>query len=161
MPVSSFVIDTDTASDDAVALLLALTDPSVNVRAVTVVAGNVPLDLAVRNALAALALVPGAETIPVYAGLAQPITRPLETAQNVHGVDGMGGARLPAPKSHVGADHAVDVLRRIARDEPGQHELITLGPLSNVAAALLLDPFLLTKFRRTTMMLGADRKSVV
>jgi purine nucleosidase len=155
MTARSFVIDTDTASDDSVALLLALADPSVFVRAVTVVAGNVPLDLAVRNALATMALLPGGESVPVYAGLADPIIRRLETAQNVHGADGMGGAPLPTAKSIVEAEHAVDLLRRIARDEPGRHELITLGPLSNIAAALLLDPMLLTRFRRTTMMLGA------
>jgi purine nucleosidase len=151
----TFVIDTDTASDDSVALLLAITEPSISVRAITVVAGNVPIELGVRNALATLALIPNAQRIPVYAGLAAPIVRSLDTAQNVHGADGMGGAPLPNPKSAADSEHAVDALRRIARDEPGQHELITLGPLSNVAAALILDPLLLTKFRNTTMMLGS------
>lgn len=151
----SFVIDTDTASDDAVALLLAATDSFVRIRAVTVVAGNVPLDLAIRNALSTLALVPGGDAVEVYAGLGDPLTRRLETAQNVHGEDGMGGAPLPAPRLTLNPEHAVDALRRIAHDEPGQHELITLGPLSNIATALLLDPLLLTKFRRTTMMLGS------
>ena len=155
MPKRSFVIDTDTASDDAVALLLALTDPDVSVRAVTIVAGNVPLPLAVRNALSTMALIPGAEHVPTYAGVEDPIIRRLETAQNVHGEDGMGGAPLPAAKAVVADGHAVDALRRIAAEEPGQHELITLGPLSNIAAALILDPLLLTKFVNTTMMLGA------
>lgn len=155
MPKRSFVIDTDTASDDAVALLLALTEPEATVRAVTVVAGNVPLPLAVRNALATLSLVPGGEAVPTFAGMEDPLIRRLETAQNVHGADGMGGAPLPAAKSTAAAGHAVDALRKIAAEEPGQHELITLGPLSNVATALLLDPLLLTKFSNTTMMLGA------
>ncbi len=155
MPKRSFVIDTDTASDDAVALLLALTEPEATVRAVTIVAGNVPLPLAVRNALATLSLVPGGEAVPTFAGMEGPLIRRLETAQNVHGADGMGGAPLPAAKSTAAAGHAVDALRKIAAEEPGQHELITLGPLSNVATALLLDPLLLTKFSNTTMMLGA------
>ena len=155
MPKRSFVIDTDTASDDAVALLLALTEPEATVRAVTVVAGNVPLPLAVHNALATLSLVPGGEAVPTFAGMEDPLIRRLETAQNVHGADGMGGAPLPAAKSTAAAGHAVDALRKIAAEEPGQHELITLGPLSNVATALLLDPLLLTKFSNTTMMLGA------
>lgn len=155
MPKRSFVIDTDTASDDAVALLLALTEPEATVRAVTIVAGNVPLPLAVRNALATLSLVPGGEAVPTFAGMEDPLIRRLETAQNVHGADGMGGAPLPAAKSTAAAGHAVDALRKIAAEEPGQHELITLGPLSNVATALLLDPLLLTKFSNTTMMLGA------
>lgn len=155
MTPRSFVIDTDTASDDAVALLLALTDKSASVRAVTIVAGNVPIDLAVKNALATMALVEGAESVPTFVGLADPLIRRLETAQDVHGPDGMGGAALPEPKSSVERTHAVDALRQIANEEPGMHELITLGPLSNIAAALILDPLLLTKFRRTTMMLGA------
>ena len=155
MTKRSFVIDTDTASDDAVALLLALTEPSALIRAVTVVAGNVPLDMAVHNALATLSLVAGGENVPTYAGLIGPLTRRLKTAQNVHGVDGMGGVPLPVARSVVSAGHAVDALRRIALEEPGQHDLITLGPLSNIAAALLLDPLLLTRFRSTTMMLGA------
>ena len=89
------MIDTDCASDDAVALLLALRDPEVVVDAITVVAGNVPLDLAVRNTLVTLDICEAGE-VPVHAGLAGPLVRPLETAQFVHGDDGMGGAELPA-----------------------------------------------------------------
>lgn len=151
----SLVIDTDTASDDAVALLLAACAPHATVRAVTVVAGNVPLPLAVRNAIVTLDLVPGGSQIPLHAGLAGPLVRPLGTAENVHGADGMGGAGLAQPSRDPDPEHAVDALRRIARDEPGRHSLVTLGPLSNLAAALLLDPLLLTRFRHTWLMLGA------
>ena len=150
----SLVIDTDTASDDAVALILAARTPGVTIRAVTVVAGNVPLPSALTNALATLHLA-GAGHVPVHAGLAGPMLRPLDTAQDVHGVDGMGGAALPDPGRGPTDGHAVDVLRRIARDEPGQHVLVTLGPLSNVATALLLEPDLLTRFAGTYLMAGA------
>ena len=92
----SIVIDTDTASDDAIALLLAVRDPAVDVSAVTVVAGNVPLDLAVRNAIVTLDMCGGAD-IPVFVGRSRPLHRPLDTAQWVHGQDGMGGAPLPEP----------------------------------------------------------------
>jgi purine nucleosidase len=149
----SLVIDTDTASDDAVALLLAATEASVRIAAVTVVAGNVPLDLAVRNALITLERA-GSEA-PVHVGLSKPLIRSLETAQNVHGDDGMGGVGLPAPQRHAATEHAVDALRRLAREEPGVHTLVTLGPVSNIAAALLLDPLLLTRFRHTYLMLGS------
>jgi purine nucleosidase len=151
----SLVIDTDTASDDAVALLLAMHAGHAAVRAVTVVAGNVPLDLAVRNALVTLDLVAAGDDVAVHPGLAGPLVRPLETAQNVHGPDGMGGAGLAPPRRDPSDEHAVDALRRIARDEPHVHTLVTLGPLSNVAAALLLDPLLLTRFRHTYLMLGS------
>ncbi len=87
----SIVIDTDTASDDAIALVLAVREPLVDVRAVTVVAGNVPLDLAVRNAIITLDLSGGSD-IELHAGRDRPLTRPLDTAQFVHGQDGMGGA---------------------------------------------------------------------
>jgi purine nucleosidase len=152
--VRSLVIDTDTASDDAVALILAARTPGVTIRAVTVVAGNVPLPSAVHNALATLELV-GATAVPVWAGADRPMLRPLDTAQDVHGEDGMGGAALPSYERSFEAGHAVDALRRIATEEPGQHVLVTLGPLTNVATALLLQPDLLTRFQHTFLMAGA------
>ncbi len=150
----SIVIDTDTASDDAIALVLAVRDPLVEVRAVTVVAGNVPLDLAVRNALVTLDLCGGAD-IPVHAGRGEPLARRLDTAQFVHGEDGMGGAELPEPSRSAVSDDAVAELLRITADEPGRHDLVTLGPLTNVAAALEVDPDLLTKFGHTYLMAGS------
>jgi purine nucleosidase len=150
----SIVIDTDTASDDAIALVLAVREPSVDVRAVTVVAGNVPLELAVRNAIVTLDLA-GGETIPLHAGRAQPLARPLDTAQFVHGEDGMGGAALPDPSRDATSDDAVGELLRIATDEPGRHDLVTLGPLTNIAAALHEDPDFLTRFGHTYLMAGS------
>jgi len=150
----SIVIDTDTASDDAIALVLAVREPSVDVRAVTVVAGNVPLDLAVRNAIVTLDLAGGAE-IPVHAGRDRPLVRPLDTAQFVHGEDGMGGAVLPEPSRAATSDDAVGVLVDVAANQPGRHDLVTLGPLTNIAAALERDPELLTKFGHTYLMAGS------
>lgn len=150
----SLVIDTDTASDDAVALLLAARAPEATIRAITLVGGNVPLALTQRNAIVTLDLC-GVTDVPVYVGLATPLVRPLETAQDVHGSDGMGGAALPEPSRGADPGHAVDHLRRIATDEPGVHTLVTLGPLTNIATALLLDPDLLTRFRHTYLMAGS------
>jgi purine nucleosidase len=150
----SIVIDTDTASDDAIALLLAVREPSVDVRAVTVVAGNVPLDLAVRNAIVTLDLAGGAE-IPLHAGRDRPLARPLDTAQFVHGEDGMGGAPLPDPSRPATSDDAVGALLEIASGETGRHDLVTLGPLTNIAAALERDPEFLTKFGHVYLMAGS------
>jgi purine nucleosidase len=150
----SIVIDTDTASDDAVAILLAVAEPDVEVRAITVVAGNVPLDLAVRNALVTLDIT-GAPSIEVFAGRGAPLTRPLDTAQFVHGDDGMGGAHLPTTARTAMPEGGVDALVRIAREEPGRHDLLTLGPLTNVAAALAIEPGLLTGFGHTYLMAGS------
>jgi purine nucleosidase len=150
----SLVIDTDTASDDAIALVLAVREPSVDVRAVTVVAGNVPLELAVRNAIVTLELCGGGD-IPLHAGRAEPLSRPLDTAQFVHGADGMGGAVLPEPVRSASSDDAVTVLLQIAADDPGRHDLVTLGPLTNIAAALETDPEFLTRFGHTYLMAGS------
>lgn len=150
----SLVIDTDTASDDAVALLMAARSPHATIRAVTTVAGNVPLPMATRNALVTLELV-GARDVPVHEGLAGPLMRVLGTAQDVHGHDGMSGVAFPDPTMTVDGEHAVDALRRIGRDEPGQHTLVTLGPLSTIATAVLADPLLLTRFRHVYLMAGA------
>lgn len=148
------VIDTDTGSDDAVALMLAVADPDAAIEAVTTVAGNVPLDLAIRNALYTLELM-GAEDVPVYAGCDRPLLRPLETAQWVHGEDGMGDIGLPPPQGVPHPGHAVDVLRDLSTQQPGELTLVSLGPLTNVAAALARDREMLTRFRHTYIMGGA------
>ena len=148
------VIDTDTASDDAVALLMAVAGPDVEVDAVTVVAGNVPLAQGVKNALFTLAFC-GAAEVPVHAGLDRPLVRRLGTATDVHGEDGMGDAGIVRSVGEPVAEHAVDALVRLANEAPGERDLVTLGPLTNVAAALVRDRDLLTKYRRTVMMAGS------
>ena len=150
----SIVVDTDTASDDAIAIVLAVRDPAVELRAVTVVAGNVPLDLAVRNAIVTLDLC-GGETIPVHAGCDRPLARPLDTAQFVHGDDGMGGATLPEPSRPATTERAVTELLHLATTEQGRHDLVTLGPLTNIAAALRRDPEFLTRFGHVYLMAGS------
>lgn len=134
----NFIIDTDTASDDAVALVMALRQPDIDVKAITVVAGNVPLPLGLQNALYTVELC-GADT-PVYAGCAKPLLRDLETAQDVHGRDGMGDIGLPLHGRVPAAGHAADALREVIKAHAGDITLVTLGPLTNVALALLREP---------------------
>ena len=98
-----FLIDTDTASDDAVALVMALRHPGVRVEAITVVAGNVAVDQGVQNALYTVELC-GRRT-PVYRGAAAPLRRPLEIAEHVHGRDGMGDVGLPLAGRRPAAGH--------------------------------------------------------
>lgn len=147
-----FIIDTDTASDDAVALVMALQDPDIDVRAITVVAGNVPLSQALQNALYTVELC-GKDT-PVYGGCAKPVLRDLETAQDVHGVDGMGDIGLPLAGRTPAKGHAVDVLRQVIRENAGDITLVTLGPLTNVALALLREPELAAQVQRCYIMGG-------
>ena len=148
----NFIIDTDTASDDAVALVMALKHPDIDVRAITVVAGNVPLPQAVQNALYTVELC-GARA-PVYAGCAKPLLRPLETAQEVHGDDGMGDIGLPLAGRAPAAGHAADVLRERITEQAGDITLVTLGPLTNVALALLREPELAQMVSRCYIMGG-------
>jgi purine nucleosidase len=148
------VVDIDTGSDDAVALLMAARAPEATIEAVTTVAGNVPLPVATRNALVTLELA-GAAGVPVHAGCERPLLRPLETAQHVHGPDGMSGAPVPAPVGAPTGEHAVDALLRLARERGPELTLVTLGPMTNVAAALIRDRHLLRRFRRTYCMAGA------
>ncbi|CAN5218813.1 hypothetical protein BH18ACT5_BH18ACT5_11820 [soil metagenome] len=146
------LIDTDTASDDAVALVMALRNPAVRVEAITVVAGNVPLDQATQNALYTRELCES--EVPVYQGRAAPLVRPLETAQFVHGEDGMGDIGLPlSGRAADGAD-AVRVLVDTLMKSPGEIDLVTLGPLSNVAEALAIEPAIARAVKQCFVMGG-------
>lgn len=147
-----FIIDTDTASDDAVALVMALQRPDIDVKAITVVAGNAPLPQAAQNALYTVELC-GASA-PVYAGCAKPLLRELETAQDVHGNDGMGDIGLPLHGRRPAAGHAADVLRRVINENAGDITLVTLGPLTNVALALLREPELAQRVTECFIMGG-------
>ena len=131
-----FLVDTDTASDDVAALLMILREPSVRVEAITVVAGNCPLEIGVKNALISIEKA-GTYTPPVYAGMPQPILRELLTSEHVHGEDGLGNQNLLSPNSVKQSGHAVDVIIEMARKFPGDLEIIALGPLTNLAIALL------------------------
>lgn len=132
------LIDTDTASDDAVALVMALRSGQVDVEAITVVAGNVPLPQAVQNALYTAELC--GSSVPIHAGAAAPLIQPLGTAQDVHGIDGMGDIGLPLAGRSPAPGHAVDVLIDRILGAPGEVTLVTLGPLTNVALALARAP---------------------
>jgi purine nucleosidase len=146
------LIDTDTASDDAVALIMALRSPHVSVLAITVVAGNVPVEQGTQNALYTVELC--ASIVPVFSGAAAPLTRPLEDAVWFHGRDGLGdhGYQPAAPTAAAG--FAVDAIVRIVQANPGI-EIITLGPLTNLALALRQWPQLAANVSRCVVMGGA------
>ena len=147
-----FLIDTDTASDDAVAMCMALRDPSIDVVAFTVVAGNVPLDQAVQNALYTVELC-GKDT-PVYVGAAAPLARDLATAQNVHGQDGFGDIGLDLQGRTPADGWAPQVIVDTIRNNPGEITLIAIGPLTNLAIALLWAPDIAEKVDRVVIMGG-------
>lgn len=133
-----FVIDTDTASDDAVAIMMAVAATDVQVEALTIVAGNVSVSQGSINARYILELCNAG--IPVYEGCDRPLLRPARTADWFHGKDGMGDQNYPAPTTSAMPQHAVETLLRLFRSSPGELELVTLGPLTNIATALAMEP---------------------
>lgn len=148
-----FIIDTDTASDDAVALMMALRSPDVDVAAITTVAGNVNVMQATRNALTVVERC-GAD-VPVYPGLAKPLLREPSDATFFHGKDGMGDLDLPPPQRAAKDEHAVDAITRVINEHAGRITLVTLGPLSNIAAALIREPGLAEQIEQCYVMGGA------
>jgi purine nucleosidase len=149
------LIDTDTASDDAVALVMALRYPDVQIEAITVVAGNVPVDQGVQNALYTLELC--SQAVPVHRGLAAPLSRPLETAQYVHGQDGMGDIGLPLEGRTPASNEAVSVLVETIHQYQDDLTLVTLGPLTNIAASLHQDPSIAQAVSECIVMGGTGR----
>ncbi len=147
----TFLIDTDTASDDAVALIMALRAPDVRVAAITVVAGNVPVHQATRNALYTVELC--SASVPVFAGAAKPLLRTYENATWFHGRDGFGDHNYPAPKQAAEKKHAVDAIIDTIEANPGL-VLVTLGPLTNVALAISRRPEIAAKVSRCVIMGG-------
>ena len=152
---SVIIIDTDTGSDDAVALLIAALSGQAQIRAVTTVAGNVDVGQATRNALYTLELA-GATDVEVFVGCERPIIRPHQSAQHVHGTDGMSDTNLPEPSLRARDQHAVDALLQIvATEPPGSLTLVTLAPLTNIAAALVRDRALFDRLAHVYCMAGA------
>jgi purine nucleosidase len=148
------IIDTDPGVDDAFALLLAMRSPELKIEGITPVAGNVPLELTLPNALRMVEIA-GRSDIPVAAGAERPLERRLVTATYAHGENGLGGAVFPAPKLKPIADPASDFIRRTVRKYPGEVTLIMLGPQTNVATALASDPGLAKLVKGVVMMGGS------
>lgn len=146
------LIDTDTASDDAVALIMALRSPHVTVLAITVVAGNVSVEQGTQNALFTAELC--ASAVPVFSGAAAPLLRPLEDAAWFHGRDGLGDHGYQPAMRVAQEEFAVDALVRVIEANPGI-EIITLGPLTNLALALCQWPRLAANVSRCVVMGGA------
>jgi inosine-uridine nucleoside N-ribohydrolase len=145
------LIDCDPGHDDAIAILLALASPEVELRGITTVAGNQTVDKTTRNALAVLE-VAGRTDVPVAAGADAPLRRPLRTAAHVHGDSGLDGPVLPEPSAQTVDAHAADFLAELI--EPGV-VLVPTGPLTNVALLLERHPDVRERLDRIVWMGGA------
>ncbi|WP_323040681.1 nucleoside hydrolase [Gemmobacter sp.] len=149
------IIDTDPGQDDAVAILLALASPEIEVLGLTCVAGNVPLARTTRNARVVCELA-GRPDLPVFAGCDRPMRRVLVTAEHVHGKTGLDGADLPEPVMPLQPGHAVDFLIETLRAEPpGTVTLVPIGPLTNIGTALERAPDIASRIKRIVLMGGA------
>jgi purine nucleosidase len=151
------IIDTDPGIDDALAILLALASPELDLRALISVAGNVRLELTTQNALKLRELGKQPD-LPVYAGCSKPIVRDL-ISNNVHGTTGMDGADLPAPKGKAESANGVDwLIETLSAAAPGNQTLVPIGPLTNIATAFQREPGIARSLREVVIMGGATPK---
>ncbi|PZO81214.1 MAG: nucleoside hydrolase [Mesorhizobium amorphae] len=154
MAPRKIIIDTDPGQDDAFAILFALGSPELEVVGVTTVGGNVPLALTSKNALKVVELA-GRPDVPVYAGCPAPTVRKLMTAEYVHGDTGLDGADLPEPVTPLQAEHGVNFMVRAIMDAPeGDITVCTLGPMTNLAVAMTLEPRIIPRIREVVLMGG-------
>lgn len=159
LPVATdIVVDCDPGIDDAIALLLAIACPDrVSLSSITTTHGNVGLALTARNACK-LRTLAGRPDVPVHAGCPRPLTAPLHDAAHVHGGNGLGGVDLPDGEGGIAAGHGVDAL--IAEAERGR-TLVAVGPLTNVAVALIKRPDLAGRWPRVVIMGGGVNRGNV
>ena len=147
-------IETDPGVDDALALLMAFDSPAHEVVGLGIAAGNVGLEHTVRNALK-LCEVANRNDVPVFAGCASPLLHPAPDAANVHGQDGFGDVGYQAVARAADAEHAALALLRLSHAHAGRLLVVALGPLTNLALALKLDPTLPERIARLVAMGGA------
>ncbi|MEZ4595130.1 MAG: nucleoside hydrolase, partial [Chloroflexota bacterium] len=151
--MEKLIIDTDPGVDDAQAILMAAAHPNATIAAILAVGGNVGLEHTLRNALTLVEVVE--QDIPVYAGCSKPLVIFQEDAADVHGQDGLGDVGLVPQTRTAESEHAALALVRLANESPGEYTLVAIGPLTNIAVALTLDPTLPEKLKRFVVMGGA------
>jgi purine nucleosidase len=156
MTPKKIIIDTDPGIDDSLAILLALASPELQIEALTVVSGNCIVEDGVKNALSVLELA-GATHIPVIQGMHVPLLQPLLIAPETHGETGIGYARLPPPVTPPAPGHAADLLIEKILAAPGEISLVAIGPLTNLALAIRLEPKIVSAVREVIIMGGAIR----
>jgi len=154
--LARIILDTDPGIDDALALLLALASPEMQLEAVTTVSGNVGVELTTANALALLTLA-GRTDIPVACGSSTPLVRQRVDAASVHGHNGMGEVVLPVPQIQPVDQHAADLIIEKVLQAPGEITLVPIGPLTNIALAVRREPRIAQLVHEVVIMGGALR----
>lgn len=152
--MTSIILDCDPGHDDAMAILLALGNPNIDLIGVTTVGGNQSLEKVTYNARATLEMA-HATNIPVHAGCDCPMIRPLEVAAAVHGETGLDGVTLPEPTRPLDEGHAVNwIIDTIMSHEPGTITLVPTGPLTNIAMAVRMEPRIVSRVKEVVLMGG-------
>jgi purine nucleosidase len=149
------IIDTDTAQDDCVALLIGLLDPKADLQAITMVAGNVGFDRQVMNAWMTLSVAGRLGEVPVYLGCRRPMVRDWVSAEEVHG-DGAGGLSMDFSGLDPESQHGVDALIELAAASPGEISIVAIGPLTNIAMAVVKDPRFVSNVKSLFIMGGSN-----
>ena len=148
------ILDCDPGHDDAVAILLALGNPEIEIVGITTVGGNQSLEKVTYNARAMLEAA-HAHDIPVYAGSDRPLVREQEVAESIHGETGLDGVELPVPTCPLEDMHAVNfIVKTIMESEPGTITLVPTGPLTNIALALRMEPRIAERVSEVVLMGG-------
>ncbi|MBU4568402.1 MAG: nucleoside hydrolase, partial [Alphaproteobacteria bacterium] len=151
------IIDCDPGIDDAVMLMIAFASPRLDLRAITTVAGNVPLRLTSRNARMICERM-GRSDVPVHAGCPRPILRKPVTAEDFHGESGIEGIGIFEPKAPLAPGHAVsELIARLSAAPPLSQTVILSGPMTNLAAALVMAPEIARSIGHLVVMAGGDR----
>ena len=152
--ITRVVIDCDTGVDDAMALHYGLLAPEIDIVGITCVWGNIWVESATKNTLRLLEIA-GRPDIPVAMGAAKPLLGPMwKLGQGVHGEDGQGNANLPDPKLTAVKESAVEMIVRLAHENPGELTLLPIGPMTNIAHALAADPSIAHQYKNVVMMGG-------
>lgn len=149
------IIDTDTAQDDCITILLGLFDPIADLRAITMVAGNVGFEQQVANAHLTLNVAGRLGEVPIHIGCRRPLLRAWESAEDVHG-DGSGGLSMDLTQASTEAEHAVNALLRLTAEAPGELSIVAIGPLTNIATAVVMDPGFAGRVKSLYVMGGSN-----
>lgn len=148
------VLDCDPGHDDAVAMMLALGNPAIEVLAITTVGGNQTIDKVTRNAQSVLAMC-RREDVPVYQGASRPLVHRVESAPEIHGESGLDGVELPEPGAALREGYAaVAIVDAVMGAKPGEVTLVGTGPLTNLALAVRLEPRIVERVAEVVVMGG-------
>ncbi len=152
--VKKIIIDCDPGIDDAIAILLAIADPEIKLMGITTIAGNISVDKTFKNARKITELA-GKSDIPVFKGTSRPLMFAAGKTTMVHGVNGLGGIELPEPVQEDSGYHAVDFIIKTVMENPGEIIICPIGPLTNIALALIKEPALADNIKDIVLMGGA------